>query len=77
MGRLVQPEAEAIEIEVDDGGRVEREQLAHQQAADDGDPQRMAQLGTLAAADRQRQGASMAASVVIVIGRNRSRQHRG
>src|SRR5262249_8614017 len=35
------PESDAIEEEVDDGRRVEREQLAHDEPADDRDPERL------------------------------------
>src|SRR5271165_893069 len=46
-----------IEPQVDDRGGVEREHLAHQQAAHDGDAQRMPQLRTGSATERQRQAA--------------------
>src|SRR6202011_947767 len=45
---------EAVEIEVNDGRRVEGQQLADEQPADDRDPERLAQFGTLAKAERQR-----------------------
>ena len=35
------PEAEAVEVEIDDRGGVERQQLAEDQAADDGDAERL------------------------------------
>src|SRR5690348_18418784 len=50
-----QPPREAIEVEVDDRRRVERQQLREQQAADDRDAERAAQLGPGAGAQRQRQ----------------------
>src|SRR5207248_7425190 len=37
---------EAVEIEVDDRGRKQGQQLAQNEPADDRDPERMAQLGT-------------------------------
>src|SRR5258708_13921313 len=46
---------ETIEIEVDDGCRVERQHLADQEAADDGNPQRLPQLTALAEAEAERQ----------------------
>src|ERR1700733_8879302 len=49
-GQLVKPD-------VDDRGRIEREQLAEQQAADDADAQGMAQFRTSTAAQSQRQAA--------------------
>src|SRR5438034_4781328 len=49
--------AEAVEREVDDGRRVERQQLAHDEAADDGDAERLPQLGAHAAAERERHAA--------------------
>src|SRR5258708_35145889 len=48
------PEAEAIEVEVDDRRRVEGEELAHEQAADDRNAERAAQLRAVAEADRER-----------------------
>ena len=49
--------AQPVEIEIDDGCGVERQHLADQQTADDGDTQRPPQLRALALADRQRQAA--------------------
>src|SRR5271163_2948875 len=51
------PEAPAIEKQIHHGRRVEREQLASNEAADDGDSQRTPQLRSDAGAERQRQGA--------------------
>src|SRR5512135_2699680 len=42
------PEAEAVEVEVDHRGRVEREELAHEEPAHDGDAERAAQLRSFA-----------------------------
>src|SRR4051812_13005212 len=50
-----QPRLQAIEIEVDHGGRVEREQLAQRQSADHRVAERLAQLRSGAAAERQGQ----------------------
>ena len=51
------PEAEAVEIEIDDRRGEEREHLADDQAADDGDAERAAQFGAGAGAERQGQAA--------------------
>jgi hypothetical protein len=48
------PVPEAIEIEIDDRGGVERQDLAQHQSADDGDAERLAKLAALAHADDQR-----------------------
>ena len=55
--RLLDPAVEPVEREIDHRRRVERQQLAQQQAADDGNAERKAQLGAGAAFDRQRQRA--------------------
>ncbi len=65
---------QAVEGQEDHGSGIQRQHLAEQQAADDSDTQRPAQLGTDAGAQRQRQTAEQAAIVVIMIGRKRSRQ---
>jgi hypothetical protein len=39
-----QPQAEAVEVEIDHGCGVERQYLAHDQAAHDGDAERPPQL---------------------------------
>jgi hypothetical protein len=49
-----EPGAECIEIDVDDRRSVKREQLACEQAANDGDAQGLPQFGPLANAQRQR-----------------------
>src|SRR5689334_21320263 len=49
--------AQAIEVEVHDWGRKQREHLAEDQPADDGDAERAAQLRADAAAQGQRQAA--------------------
>ena len=51
------PEAQPVEIQVDDRGGVEGEQLADDQPADDGDAERAAQLTAGAQPERQRQPA--------------------
>src|ERR1700730_9788525 len=52
--RASRPKAEAVEVEIDDGCRVEGQKLADEQPADDRNPERAAQFGTLAEADRKR-----------------------
>ena len=49
----VTPKAEAIEVEVNDGRRVQRQQLAEDQSADDRDAERPTKFGSLAEADHQ------------------------
>ena len=66
------PQPKVIEVEIDDGCCVEGQQLAHDQPADDRNPERAAQFGTFAKADRERHRA--AAIVVMMIGRKRLRQ---
>src|SRR5690349_12982137 len=51
------PELEAVEIEIDDRRGVQREHLAKNQAADNRDAQRTAQLRASPQAERQRQAA--------------------
>src|SRR3954468_20876076 len=48
---------QALHLQIDHWRGVECQHLAEQQAADDGDSERIAQLGTGAALDRQRDGA--------------------
>ena len=55
--RLLDLAIEPVERQIDHRRRVERQQLAQQQAADDGNAERKAQLGAGAAFDRQRQRA--------------------
>src|SRR6478735_9665191 len=55
--RAAEARPQALHREIDDRGRVEREQLAEQQPADDGDAERVAQLRAGAAFERQRNGA--------------------
>src|ERR1051326_6319620 len=52
-----QPLRELVEPQIDDRRRVQRQQLADQQAADDGHAERVAQLGAGGAAEGQRQAA--------------------
>src|SRR5580658_6057054 len=47
------PVPRAIEIEVDDRSGIERQDLAYDQPAEDGDAQRLAELAALAEADHQ------------------------
>src|SRR5207244_5244744 len=51
-----EPQAQAVEVEVYDGGGEEGEELAHDEPAHDGDAERAAQLGPRARAERPRQG---------------------
>jgi hypothetical protein len=48
---------EAIEIQIDDGCGVERQDLAQHQSADDGDAERLAEFAAFAHADNQWHGA--------------------
>ena len=68
------PRRESIERQVDHRRRVEREQLAEEKAADDGDAQRTPQLRSDAVRSASGSAPSSAAIVVIMIGRKRSRQ---
>ena len=52
--------AQFVEVQVDHGRGVQRQQLADDQAADDGDAQRLAQFGAVAVPERQRQAAKAA-----------------
>src|SRR3989442_6785127 len=52
-----EPQAQAVEVEVHDGGGVEGEQLAHDEPAHDGDAERTTQLDARARAQRHRQRA--------------------
>ena len=51
----MQPQAESIEVEIDNWGGVERQHLADNQAADDGDAERSPKLTAITHADRERQ----------------------
>ncbi len=53
---LAEPEAQTIQIEVDDRRGVKRKHLAHDQSADDGDSERTAQLRACSPAERKGQG---------------------
>src|SRR6516165_12523203 len=50
-----EPQGQPIEPEIDHGRREQGEQLTEQQAADDGDAKRMAELRASAGADHQGQ----------------------
>src|SRR6266516_3611486 len=52
-----QPAIDAVEVEIDHRGDVEREQLGEAQPADHRDAERLAQLRTLAGPERDRQRA--------------------
>ena len=52
-----EPQAEAVEVKVDHRRGVEREYLAEDEPAHDGNAERTAQLAAVAEADRERQGA--------------------
>ena len=52
--RAPHPQPEVVKVEIDDGCRVEGQQLADEQPADDRNPERAAQFRTLAEPDRQR-----------------------
>src|SRR5690242_21881988 len=51
------PEPEPIEVEIDHRGGIERQDLAHQQAPDDGNAERTAELAALAETEGKRHGA--------------------
>jgi hypothetical protein len=68
------PDLQAVEIQVDDRCGVQHQHLAEDQAAHNRDAQGPAQLRARAGAERQRQAPNRAAMVVMMIGRNRSRQ---
>src|ERR1017187_3112836 len=53
----VEPEARAVDVEVNDGGRVEREQLADDQPADNRDPKRLPELCAVTVPDGEGDGA--------------------
>ena len=55
--RAAAPLSETVEVEINHRRGVEREELREQQAADDRDAERLAQLGAGAAAQHQGQGA--------------------
>src|SRR5207237_10020702 len=46
-----EPTAQPVEIEIDDGRRIERQPLRHEEPADDCDAERAAQFGSRAATD--------------------------
>src|SRR5262245_41808060 len=50
------PQPEPVEVKVDHGRRIEREHLAYDQAADDGNAERPADLAALAKTDGKRYG---------------------
>jgi hypothetical protein len=66
--------ARPVEGEVDHRRGVQRQHLAHQQAADHGQAQRLAQLGAMPPPSISGSAPSSAARVVIRMGRKRSRQ---
>ena len=68
--------AQAIEIEIDDGCRVKRQQLRQQQAANDGIAERLADFRAYAGSLMSGRAPSSAAIVVMRIGRKRSTQAR-
>src|SRR5258708_26719113 len=51
------PVPDAIEIEIDDRRGIERQDLAEDQPAEDGNAERLAELAALTHADHQRHGA--------------------
>src|SRR5262245_17472490 len=55
--RAPEPPRKAIEVEIDDGGGVERQDLREDEATHDRDAQRPPQLGARARPERQRQAA--------------------
>ena len=65
---------EAVEEEIDDRGGVEREDLAEDQAADDGDAERRRSSEPVPVPSASGTPPSRAAMVVIMMGRKRSRQ---
>jgi fatty-acyl-CoA synthase len=69
-------EHEVLQLHVEEQHRrdEQRQHLRDHQAADHGDAERLAQFGTGAGAERDRQRAHQRASVVIRIGRNRITQ---
>src|SRR5882724_13690813 len=52
-----EPKLEAVEVEVDDWCGEERQKLAHDEAADDGDTERATKFGAGAVAERERKRA--------------------
>ena len=53
----VKAASETIKEQINDGGGIEREELADEQPANDGDAQRVTKLGAGAASQRERQRA--------------------
>src|SRR5579859_3850582 len=51
------PKPELVESEIDDRGGVERQKLAHDEAADDADAERAAKFGAGAGAESERKSA--------------------
>ena len=74
-GSAAGPEAarRSVDREVDDGRGEQGQQLADQQAADDADAQRLAQLRSGSLPEQSGSAPSSAAIVVIRIGRKRNR----
>src|SRR5579859_836576 len=68
------PKPELVESEIDDRGGVERQELAHDEAADDADAERAAKFGAGAGAESQGRVPKSAAMVVIRMGRKRNMQ---
>ena len=62
----LQATIDAVEINIDHRRDEQRQQLRHAETADHGDAERLTQLRTGAGADRNRQGAEIAANVVAV-----------
>src|SRR5262245_1313910 len=56
LARAPEPAVQAVEQEIDHGSRVEGQRLRHQEPADDGNPERAAQLRSRAAGDDERYG---------------------
>ena len=74
LAKVVEPDANVLEQEIDDRRGVEGEGLRDDEAADDGDAEGLAQFGAGAHADGQRTAPNSAAIVVIMIGRKRMMQ---
>ena len=74
LATCAQAIVEPVEIEIDHRRRVERQHLADEQPADDGDAERLAQFRAAPCPSASGRPPSIAAIVVIMIGRKRSRQ---
>jgi len=72
--RALDPGLQAVHVDVNNRGSEEREHLAENEAADDGDAQRAAQFGADTRSERQGHAPRSAAMVVIRIGRKRNKQ---